>query len=240
MAGSILGTRVVRTEDPGLLLGEARYVDDLSAPGGPLEGALHLVFVRSEMAHARIAGIDTTTAAEMPGVVTVLTAADLGLRPSHGMAKVHDHFARPALADDKVRFVGEAIVAVIAETAVQAKDAADTVIVDYEPLGAVVHPEDAFAPDAPVIFDVHGDNLAMSTTDTAQPGIFDGADVVVRGRYVNQRMAVVPMEPHGAAAYVGDDGRVVVYGSTQMPHLLQGLLARSLGVTPPDVGSCMV
>ena len=235
MAGSILGTRVVRTEDPGLLLGEARYVDDLSAPGGPLEGALHLVFVRSEMAHARIAGIDTTTAAEMPGVVTVLTAADLGLRPSHGMAKVHDHFARPALADDKVRFVGEAIVAVIAETAVQAKDAADTVIVDYEPLGAVVHPEDAFAPDAPVIFDVHGDNLAMSTTDTAQPGIFDGADVVVRGRYVNQRMAVVPMEPHGAAAYVGDDGRVVVYGSTQMPHLLQGLLARSLGVAPPEV-----
>jgi carbon-monoxide dehydrogenase large subunit len=235
MAGSILGTRVVRTEDPELLLGEARYVDDLSAPGGPLEGALHLVFVRSEMAHARIAGIETTTAAEMPGVVAVLTAADLGLRPSHGMAKVHDHFARPALADDKVRFVGEAIVAVIAETAVQAKDAADTVIVDYEPLGAVVHPEDAFAPDAPVIFDVHGDNLAMSTTDTAQPGIFDGADVVVRGRYVNQRMAVVPMEPHGAAAYVGDDGRVVVYGSTQMPHLLQGLLARSLGVTPPEV-----
>jgi carbon-monoxide dehydrogenase large subunit len=235
MAGSILGTRVVRTEDPELLLGEGRYVDDLSAPGGPLEGALHVVFVRSEMAHARIAGIDTSTAVVMPGVVGVFTAEDLGMRPMHGMAKVHDHFARPALATGKVRFVGEAIVAVVAETTVQAKDAADAVIVDYEPLDAVVHPEDAFGADAAVIFDDHGDNLAMSTTDTAQPDIFAGADRVVRGRYVNQRMAVAPMEPHGAAAYVDDTGRLVFYGSTQMPHLLHGLLSRAIGSKPDEV-----
>ncbi|MFN8020485.1 MAG: xanthine dehydrogenase family protein molybdopterin-binding subunit [Acidimicrobiales bacterium] len=235
MAGSILGTRVLRTEDPELLLGSVRYVDDLAAPGGPLEGALHVVFVRSEMAHARIVGIDTGEAVTMPGVVGVYTAADLGLRPMHGMAKVHDHFARPALAVDKVRFVGEAIVAVVAETTVQAKDAADAVLVDYEPLGAVVRPEDAFAADAPVLFDEHGDNVAMATTDTVLPGIFDDADVVVRGRYVNQRMAVAPMEPHGVAAYVADDGRLVVYGSTQMPHMLYGLLCRALGLKPDQL-----
>ncbi len=235
MAGSILGTRVVRTEDPELLLGEARYVDDLAAPGGPLEGALHLVFVRSEMAHARIGAIHLDDAAAMPGVVAVLTAADLGIRPMHGMAKVHDHFARPALATDKVRFVGEAIVAVVAETRVQATDAAAAVVVDYEPLDAAVHPEDAMAAGAAVLFEDHGDNVAMTTTDTAQPDIFAGADVVVRGRYVNQRMAVAPMEPHGAAAFVDDDGRIVFYGSTQMPHLLHGLLSRALGVKPDEV-----
>ena len=235
MAGSILGTRVLRTEDPELLLGSVRYVDDLAAPGGPLEGALHVVFVRSEMAHARIVDIDTSEAIGMPGVVGVYTAADLALKPMHGMAKVHDHFARPALATDKVRFVGEAIVAVVAETTVRAKDAADAVVVDYEPLDAVVRPEDAFDADAPVIFDEHGDNVAMATTDTVLPGIFDDADVVVRGRYVNQRMAVAPMEPHGAAAYVADDGRLVVYGSTQMPHMLYGLLCRALGLKPDQL-----
>jgi carbon-monoxide dehydrogenase large subunit len=235
MAGSILGTRVLRTEDPELLLGQARYVDDLAAPGGPLEGALHVVFVRSEMAHARITSVDTTSAAAMPGVVAVLTAADLGLRPMHGMAKVHDHFARPPLATDRVRFVGEAIAAVVAETRVQATDAAGAVVVDYEPLDAAVHPEAAMAPGAAVLFDEHGDNVAMTTTDTLQPDIFAGADVVVRGRYVNQRMAVAPMEPHGAAAAVDADGRIVFYGSTQMPHLLHGLLSRALGVDPGEV-----
>ncbi|MCB1000598.1 MAG: xanthine dehydrogenase family protein molybdopterin-binding subunit [Acidimicrobiales bacterium] len=231
MAGSILGTRVLRTEDPELLLGEARYVGDLAAPGGPLEHALHLVFVRSEMPHARIAEVHTADAAAMPGVVAVLRADDLGLAPFHGMAKVHDHFARPPLATDRVRFVGEAIVAVVADTAVHARDAADAVVVDYEPLDAAVLPEDALADGAPVLFDDHGDNLAMSTTDTVQPDLFADADVVVRGRYVNQRMAVAPMEPHGVAATVDGDGRLVVYGSTQMPHLLFGSLVRALKIS---------
>ncbi len=234
MVGSILGTRVVRTEDPELLLGEVRYVDDLSAPGGPLEGALHLVFVRSELAHARITAIDTGEARAAPGVVAVYTAVDLGLRPMHGMAKVHDDFARPPLAVDKVRFVGEAIAVVVAETAVQAKDAADKVLVDYEALPAVVDPELAFD-DTSLLFEEHGDNVAIATTDTAQPDIFATADVVVRGRYVNQRVAVAPMEPHGAAAYIADDGRLVFYGSTQMPHLLYGLLSRALGVKPEEL-----
>ncbi len=227
MVGSILGTRVTRTEDPELLLGEARYVDDLR-----LAGALHAAFVRSELAHARIVHIDAASALSAPGVVGVFVAGDLPTRPFHGMAKVHDHFARPALAEGTVRFVGEAIAVVVADTDVHARDAAALVIVDYEALPAVVDPEAAFDAGVPVLFAEHGDNVAVANTDTIQSGIFGDADVVVRGRYVNQRIAVAPMEPHGAAAEVDDMGRVVVYGSTQMPHLLKGLMAAGLGIEP--------
>src|SRR5215212_3103699 len=120
MAGSILGTRVLRTADPELLVGAGRYVADLE-----LDSALHAVFVRSEMAHARINGIDTSEAIAAPGVVAVFTAADLPIEPFHGFVKVHDDFARPPLATDTVRFVGEAVAVVIAETPAQARDAAD-------------------------------------------------------------------------------------------------------------------
>ena len=143
MPGSILGTRVVRTEDPELLVGGAKYVSDL-----PLDNPLFLVFVRSEMAHALITSIDTSSAEEMPGVVAVWTAAELDVAPHHGMVKVHDDFARAPLAIDRVRFVGDAIVAVFAESPTEARDAADAVIVDYEPLDALVAPEDALADGA--------------------------------------------------------------------------------------------
>ncbi len=225
MAGSILGTRVLRTEDPELLLGAARYVDDLLLPG-----ALHAVFVRSDHAHGRIVGVELDEARQAPGVVGVFTAADLALRPFHGMVKVHDHFARPPLATDTVRFVGEAIAVVVADTEVHARDAAALVWVDVESLPAVVDPEAALADGAPLLFDDHGDNVAVAATDDLQPDIFGDADVVIRGRFVNQRVAVAPMEPHAAAATVDEQGRVVVYGSTQMPHLLYGLLQRSLGL----------
>jgi carbon-monoxide dehydrogenase large subunit len=223
MSGSILGTRVLRTEDPELLLRGGTYVYDL-----PLDRPLHVAFVRSEMAHARITGIDTGAAACAPGVVAVWTAADLDVAPHHGMVKVHADFARAPLAVDVVRFVGDAIVAVFAETDTQAHDAAELVIVDYEPLQAVIDPEDAFAADAPLLFAAHGTNIAVSSTDPDDPDVFGDADIVVRGRYVNQRVAVAPMEPHAAAAVLGDDGRLTMYGATQMPHLLQGLLAAAL------------
>ncbi len=225
MVGSILGTRVLRTEDPELLLGQARYVTDLE-----LDHPLHVVFVRSEMAHARITAIDTSSAMSAPGVVAVYTAQTLGLAAKPSMVNVHDDFLRPPLAVDKVRFVGEAIVAVLAETETQAKDAADMVVVDYEPLTAVVHPEDALADGASVLFEAHGDNVAIATTDPVNDQIFGDADIIVRGRYVNQRMAVAPMEPHGAAAQPDGDGRLLVFGSTQMPHLMQQLMARALDV----------
>jgi len=135
MAGSILGTQVTRTEDPELLLGQATYVSDL-----PLINPAHLAFVRSEYAHARIVAIHTEEAAAAPGVIGVYTAADLGLTPQHGLAKVHDNFARPPLATEVVRFVGEAVAVVAASSPTAARDAAALVIVDYEGLPTVVDP----------------------------------------------------------------------------------------------------
>lgn len=247
--GSILGTRVLRTEDPELLTGAVRYVADLHLADPQLTdlhlaGALHLVLVRSEMAHATITAIDTADAAAAPGVVMVLTAADLDLPTQHGMAKVHDDFGRPVLATGVVRYVGEPIVAIVAESDTRARDAAQLVVVDLDPLEAVIDPEAALELGAPLLFPEHGSNIAVEATDPADADIFGDADIVVRGRYVNQRMAVAAMEPHGVAAFVDADGRVVVYGSTQMPHMLHNLLARSLNlkrdqvriITPPVGG----
>ncbi|MEY4372105.1 MAG: hypothetical protein RL219_874 [Actinomycetota bacterium] len=230
MAGSILGTRVVRTEDPELLLGAAKYVGDLQ-----LHNAAHAAFVRSDYAHARLLGVNTAAALALPGVVAVLTAADLGLRGQHGMAKVHDHFARPPLAQDTVRFVGEPIAVVIAETAAIARDAAALVEVDYEALEAVVDPEQAMTDGAPVLFTEHGNNIALASTDPDNPQLFAGADHVVRGRYVNQKVAIAALEPITAACDIDDTGRLVIYGSTQMPHLMHNLVSRAIGLKKDQV-----
>src|SRR5262249_49128451 len=123
MAGSILGNAVLRVEDPRFLRGDARYVENL-----PLEGALHAVFVRSFLAHARVNGIDVTQASTMPGVSGVWTANDLDLPPMSALDSVGDGFARPVLARDVVRFVGEALAVVVAATRAQALDAAEAVI----------------------------------------------------------------------------------------------------------------
>ena len=145
MPGSILGTVVTRVEDPDLLTGRAAFVDDL-----PLPGALHLVFVRSPFAHARLGAVDVSEAASAPGVVGVFTAADLELKPYEGLMVLNPACARPPLADDKVRFVGDAVAAVVAETRVAAVDAAELVVVDYDALPAAVDMEAALAPDAPL------------------------------------------------------------------------------------------
>ena len=196
--GSILGTRVVRTEDPELLTGTARYVNDLDLPG-----KLHAAFARSEVAHAELRAVHVDDAIATPGVVAVFTAADLGVAPHHGFVTVHPDFARPPLADGVVRFVGEAIAIVIAETVAAAADGAAAVWADYAPLPAITDPEAAFADGAPIIFPAHGSNQALVATDADPIDLDangDGDVVVVRGRYVNQRMAVVPMEPNSAAA----------------------------------------
>lgn len=225
MAGSILGTKVVRTEDPELLLGQAKYVGDLR-----FDGAVHLAFVRSDYAHARLVSVDTAAAAGAPGVIGVYTADDLQLAGQHGMAKVHDDFARPPLATGTVRFVGEPIAVVAAESAVAARDAAALVDVQYDALTAVVDPEDAFAADAPVLFAEHGNNVALASTDPDDPNLLATADHVVRGRYVNQKLAVAALEPLTAASAIDDQGRLVVYGSTQMPHLMHNLVSRAVGL----------
>ncbi|WP_040494654.1 xanthine dehydrogenase family protein molybdopterin-binding subunit [Ilumatobacter nonamiensis] len=236
--GSILGTRVQRTEDPELLRGARQYLADL-----PLPNRLHAVFVRSEIAHGVLGEVHIDEARDMPGVVEVITGADLGVPPHHGFAPVHRDFKRPPIAVDRVRFVGEPIAVVLAETFAQGVDAAQAVWADIEPLDALVTPAAAFADGAPLIFDAHGSNEAIVFADD-DPVEWAADDHVMRGTYQNQRMAVVPMEPDCAAAEVDPDtGRVTLWVSNQMPHLVHAqfcsalkLEAENVRVVTPQVG----
>jgi len=241
MTGSLLGNAVPRVEDPALLTGRGRYVDDL-----PIEGALHAYFVRSPIAHGRITGIETTEALAMPGVVAVFTGADLGLEPYFVFFRIHPECARPPLTQDKVRFVGDPVAVVIADTRTQAQDAAELVVVDYDPLPSVTDMEAALAPGAPVQIEAMGSNLAVGRREGEGAGVLDDADVVVRARIENQRLAVVPMEGAAIAVVPGDDGQghlVTIHPATQMPHRVWGEMAEALGLEPaqvrvvvPDVG----
>jgi aerobic carbon-monoxide dehydrogenase large subunit len=234
---SILGTRVLRTEDPRFLTAGGTYVDDI-----PLEGALHAVFVRSTTAHARLLSVDVATACSAPGVVDVVTAGDLDVRPqAPDLPMVNAAMARPVLATGVVRFVGEAIAAVVAETAAQAVDAAELVSVDTDPLPTVLDLEDA-ASDRVLLHPEVGTNLAMHLPTTVSDDLFDGCEVVVAHRLLNQRVAPCPMEPRAAAAR-WSDGRLTQWSCTQQPHGTATGLARALSlprqqirVVAPDVG----
>jgi len=231
MPGSILGHPVLRTEDPKILLGDARYVDDLDLPG-----ALHAVFVRSTAAHARLEGVDTEEAAAMPGVVGVFTAADLDLEPIAPMSMIPAAMSRPPLAVDTVRFVGDAVAVVVAETRSAAVDAAGEVIVDYDLLPVIVDPTRAAGEDSPVLFPDHGSNVAVVLDFGRHPDVFDGADHVISGRFLNQRLAPVPLEVNGAAAVPDDtDGTpgLTLWVSNQHPVGVRDPLARALGL-PAD------
>jgi carbon-monoxide dehydrogenase large subunit len=226
MVGSILGTRVLRVEDPDLLMGRGTYVGDL-----PIPGLAHAAFVRSPMAHARIDAIDAAGAIAAPGVLGVFTAPDLLLRPYHGFMVLNEACIRPPLAIDKVRFVGEPVAVVIAESMAAAVDATELVVVDYHPLPAVSDAEAALEPGAPLQFEELGTNLASGFRDPPQPDLLAGASRVVRLRVENQRVAVVPMEGNAIAVVPGDDGNghdLTVYVSTQMPHGFHRILCRQL------------
>jgi len=232
--GSLLGNAVPRVEDPDVLLGRARYVDDLDVPG-----VLHLAFVRSTVAHAHVVSVEVAEAAAMPGVIAVFTSEDLDVPVAPGLMVVNPGFARPPLAKGKVRFVGDMVAAVVAETRAAAADAAEIVVVDYDPLPAVVDPEAATEPGAPQQFEPAGTNVAAGSRD-AGPDPLAGADVVVRGRFENQRMAVLPMEGNAilvvpGAVTPGDDGAghdLTVYVATQMPHGWRNQAVEMFGLDP--------
>ena len=227
-SGSILGNPVLRKEDPTILTGEIEYFDDLEIPG-----LLHAAFVRSTIAHARIEGIDTEDAKAMPGVVAVYTADDLDLPDNHGFIMLPPTMNRPPLARGVVRFVGDTVAVVIADTKTQALDAAEAVIVDYDPLPAISDMEAALEPDAPLIHEGHGSNVANQMGTGPVDGIFDDADVVVSQRIVNQRLAAVPMEPNGIIAVPGDpvDG-MTIWVPSQGPHGPRDAIAPILGLAP--------
>jgi len=241
--GSILGNRVLRKEDPKFLTVGGTYVDDMDEP--MLAGAAHVVYVRSSVAHGRINSIDTSDAVSMPGVLGVYTAESLGLQPVP--AQFNPMVARTLLASDKVRYVGEPVAAVVAETREQAADAAEAVYVDVDPLEALIDLEAAMA-SSTLVYESAGSNVVFDTTVLGMPentgdAFFSGCEVVVKGRFLNQRVAPCPLEVRGAAAAWGSDGRLNQWLSTQHAQGAVAPLAAANGIEPdkvrvrtPDVG----
>lgn len=222
-----LGGPVPRAEDARLVTGRARYVDNL-----PMEGCLHAVFVRSPLAHARVRGVDLDGAARQPGVVGVWDAARLGVEdlPAPDDAAGMD---QPVLAHDVVRHVGEAVAMVVAETRAAAFDAAEHVVVDYDPLPAVVDPCDALADDAPLLYPQLGSNL-IADNHRPNPDVLADAEVIARGTYVNQRIAPVPMETNTSMA-APDGDRLTVWVSGRGPFRVRDAIAASLRIPVADV-----
>jgi carbon-monoxide dehydrogenase large subunit len=226
MPGSILGNSVRRVEDPDLVRGRGTYVDNMMAPD-----ALWLAFVRSPFAHARVLGVGVDDARKADGVVAVLTASDLELPAYHPFFAFNEECARPPLAVDKVRFVGDMVAVVVAESRASAVDAVELVDVDYEPLPVEVDMEAAIGPDAALQFEALGTNVVDGARDADGDDVLDGAEVVVRARIENQRMSVAPIEPNTVLVEVGDpDYDLVVHMSTQMPHGARRAFARVLGL----------
>jgi carbon-monoxide dehydrogenase large subunit len=235
---SILGNRVLRREDPKFLTSGGIYGDDLA-----LDGALWATFVRSTVAHARIAEIDADEARNAPGVVAVFTGADIDLAPvPAGVPGFPDIMGRPVLAKDVVRFAGEAVAVVLTEERYQGEDAAEAVFVEYDPLPAVVDAASG-ADSETLLFPEHGSNVAIAFEQPLDEHFFDDCEVVVRQRIINQRLAPCPLEVRSGAATWGDDGRLTQWASNQAPHGAKAALAEVYGLDPgqvrviaPDVG----
>ena len=238
---SVLGNRVLRTEDPRMLTEGARYVADLR-----LDGAVRACFVRSTVARGRLIGVETTDARDQPGVLGVFTAADLDLPDLKPIPVMNQRMTRPVLARDTVRFVGEPVAVVVAVTAAAAADAAEHVLVDIDPQPAVVALPDAATGDT-LVHPGAGTNVAFDMPAAGHsegPPDFTGCEVTVEASLMNQRLAAVPLEPRSVAAEWSPDGtRLTFYASTQAPHRVRDALASLYGldtaavrVVTPDVG----
>ncbi|MDX6538817.1 MAG: aerobic carbon-monoxide dehydrogenase large subunit [Gaiellales bacterium] len=240
-----IGESVLRKEDAPLLVGQGRYVDDIK-----LTGMAFAAFTRSPHAHAVITGIDSSAAEAMPGVVKVITAANLGLEG--GVPCASNPFGnavqpkRPILAEGKVRMLGEPVAIVVAETAATARDAADRIVVGYDPLPVVIDAENAAAADAPQIHDDAPGNHCVTIEHKTEgfDAIFDAAPVKVSLTVDNQRLTPVPIEARAVLAdWIPSNDEVTLYTSTQVPHFVRTFVAAICGVPEgkvrviaPDVG----
>ena len=241
---TLVGKRIRRREDPRLITGTATYLDDIQMPG-----MHHACIVRSPHGAAKIKSINVKPALDLPGVAAVFTGKDtenVGPVPCGaslpGLRVPHHHL----LAMDRVYFVGHPVAVVVATDRYIARDAADLVEVDYEPLPAVTDPEKAIAPGAPPVHPEWPDNTAFTFHqeggDVDQA--FASADVVVKERIISQRLIPAAMETRGAVAdWKLGDQTLTVYASTQVPHLLRTLLAsmlcipeNRLRVVAPEIG----
>ncbi|HEX2425345.1 MAG TPA: xanthine dehydrogenase family protein molybdopterin-binding subunit [Actinomycetota bacterium] len=214
---------VLRREDRGLLTGATPYLEDV-----PVAGAVHAVFVRSGVSHARITSIDAAEARAMPDVVGVFTTEDLAGLRMPAVENMPDGLRRPLLAAGVVRFVGEPVAVVIATTRRQALDAAEVVAVEYDPLPVVVDPVAAMAPGAPLLFPDEGSNVALVLRCSTHDDVLEGAHVVARGTFLNQRVAPVPLEVNGAIA-VPEGDRLTLWLSCQATHYSRTSIARAIG-----------
>jgi len=219
-----IGQGVSRFEDPRLIRGGGKYIDDVVYPG-----MAYGVVLRSPHGHAKIISIDASAASAAPGVLAVITAADwktagLGELPSHGGLKRRDgspmfNPSYPVLADDRVRWVGDPVAFVVAETQAQAADAAELIAVDYEPLPAVVSTAKAIEPDAAKVWDGCADNISFveligdkAATDAA----FANAAHIVKHRFVINRVTAASMEPRGAVGvYLPLEDRYIIHSPVQ-------------------------
>ena len=246
--GKMVGAQVRRVEDPRFLLGTSQYVDDLDLPN-----SVALAFVRSPYAHARILSIDVNTAQDRSDVQLVVTGADIAeaIKPLRvvydpNKAPTHKSCDWPVLAQDKVRFVGEAVAVVVATDRYAAEDAASVIDVEYEPLDPVCDVEQALAADAPLVHEEWGDNvmqtLRVEIGEVAKA--FHVADCVVSERLTTGRHMALPMETRGCvASFERGTDTLTVWSSTQVPHMLRSHLALVLDfpehhirVIAPDVG----
>ena len=231
-AGSILGNAVQRLEDPTLLTGSGKYLDDMAPVG-----TLHVTFVRSTQAYAKVLSVDVSAAEAMPGVKAVYHAGnDLGLPSFQGFPMMPATLNRPIFAKDVVRFVGDIVAAVVATSKSAATDAAEAVVVEYETLKAIVTPQQGLLPDAPILFPEHGSNVCFGTDHGQDVDPFEGADTIAEVTMVSQRLAGAPMENNGILAEPGErPGTLTCWVSHQAPHAAHGALVAMLGMEGPDV-----
>src|SRR5215217_1699231 len=232
-----VGRSLKRKEDPRLITGRATYVDDMVLPG-----MLHAAIVRSPEAHARIVSIDTAAAEELPGVEAVFTGEDLSdleapcpmvFAPPGVEMRVPDHWP---LARDKIGYVGQAVAVVLGTDKYGVVDAAEDVIVEYDPLPVVTDPERALEDGAPIIHEEFGTNKVF---EWSLPGgdveaAFRDADVVVEKRIVNHRTAGAAIEPRSVVAD-WREGKLTLWSSTQIPHIARVILSIQLGLTEDKI-----
>jgi len=230
----VFGSSIRRVEDPHLIRGAGRYVDDLQPAN-----CLHLVFLRSHLAHASIGRLDLAAARKAKGVVAAWSAADLkNLKPLRIEAGVEGMALpeRPVLSSGRVRHAGEAVAMLVAESLAEARDALELIELDLEPLPVVTDMERALQEGAPLLYPELGSNVAFrkELKRGAVKRSFDQAEVVVRERLVNQRLIPAPLEPRGALAWM-DRERLTVQVSSQSTYGVRDTVAECLGLEEDKV-----
>jgi len=230
MVQRFVGNPIKRKEDPRLVTGSGRYVDDIKLPN-----MVYAEFVRSPYAHAKIKSIDVSQAKKLKGVLLVITAEDLKdkIKPLP-QVKVEGvkEFKYFPLALHKVRFVGEPVAVVVAEDKYIASDAAELVKVEYEPLKAVTNVEEAIKSDAPILHEDWGNNIAYHKVEFNVGDIdraFNEADIILKEKIKINRIVSAPMEPRAIVAEY-DQGTIILYHQSQHPHAHRTMIAETLGI----------